>query len=164
MALFREAFSSLQGGDFLSGFASGTLSTWIGHGAVALGITKSTVGQVRIWSVIRRFRIAGNGRRFSTGATTGLMVTALNQLQHRPNTSSGRYSLKFDGRELHVIDTQTGEVVYSTIATSGKGKHMNNPDSQNIQMKDLFLLENTGIEIVTGTPNPNYVKFIISYE
>gem|GEM_PF-3751584 len=31
-------------------------------------------------------------------------------------------------------------------------------------MKDLFLLENTGIEIVTGTPNPNYVKFIISYE
>ena len=31
-------------------------------------------------------------------------------------------------------------------------------------MKDLFLLENTGIEIVTGTSNPNYVKFIISYE
>ena len=129
----QGGFSSLQGGDFLSGFASGTLSTWIGHGAVALGITKSTVGQLGFGALSGGLGSLAMGGDFLQGATTGLMVTALNQLQHRPNTSSGRYSLKFDGRELHVIDTQTGEVVYSTIATSGKGKHMNNPDSQNIQ-------------------------------
>ena len=129
----QGGFSSLQGGDFLSGFASGTLSTWIGHGAVALGITKSTIGQLGFGALSGGLGSLAMGGDFLQGATTGLMVTALNQLQHRPNTSSGRYSLKFDGRELHVIDTQTGEVVYSTIATSGKGKHMNNPDSQNIQ-------------------------------
>ena len=39
----QGGFPSLQGGDFLSGFASGTLRTWIGHGAVTLGITKSAV-------------------------------------------------------------------------------------------------------------------------
>ena len=131
--IVQGGFSSLQGGDFLSGFASGTLSTWIGHGAVALGITKSTVGQLGFGALSGGLGSLAMGGDFLQGATTGLMVTALNQLQHRPNTSSGRYSLKFDGRELHVIDTQTGEVVYSTIATSGKGKHMNNPDSQNIQ-------------------------------
>ena len=129
----QGGLSALGGDDFLNGFASGALSAWVGHGAAALGITKSTVGKLGFGVLSGGLGSLAMDGDFLQGAMTGLMVTALNQLQHESTASDGRYSLKFDGKKLYVIDTQTGEIVYSTIATSGKGKNMNNPDSQNIQ-------------------------------
>ena len=43
------------------------------------------------------------------------------------------YYLYFDGNKLMAINENTGNVDYSTLATSGKGEHMNNPNSQNLQ-------------------------------
>jgi len=49
------------------------------------------------------------------------------------NSSSNSYYLLFDGGNLHVIETKTSQIIYSTDATSGKGEHMNNPASQHIE-------------------------------
>lgn len=43
------------------------------------------------------------------------------------------YSLYFDGNRLMVVNENTGNVDYSTLATSGKGEYMNNPAYQNVK-------------------------------
>ncbi|MBK8445125.1 MAG: DUF2778 domain-containing protein [Sphingobacteriales bacterium] len=41
-------------------------------------------------------------------------------------------SMIFDGNVIKVLNSK-GEVIYQHSATSGKGRHMNNPNSQNVQ-------------------------------
>jgi hypothetical protein len=44
----------------------------------------------------------------------------------------GDYTIVYNGKTVKVIDSN-GEVVWEGHATSGKGKHMNNPASQDVQ-------------------------------
>jgi len=64
-----------------------------------------------------------------------LMVSALNHAMNGIGEAAEKknYSLIFDGDKLSVINTKTGEIVYSQTASSGKGEHMNNPASQHLE-------------------------------
>ena len=57
-----------------------------------------------------------------------------NELMHEQYTkrANSQLSLLFDGEKVYVMDKE-GNKIYSTTATSGKGEHMNNPSSQNVE-------------------------------
>ena len=132
--LVQGAMTAAQGGDFWAGFASGALTSGVGHGAKAMGLSGTPVTQLLTGGLTGGLGSVIMGGNFWQGVGSGLIVTGLNQLQHLEHysTDKSKYSLRFDGEKLDVIDIKTGEVVYSTTATSGKGKHMNNSNSQNI--------------------------------
>ena len=64
-----------------------------------------------------------------------LDISDTNKASQLPDKSQkgvrNKFSLLFDGKNISVYDED--KVVYSTRATSGKGEHMNNPNSQDIQ-------------------------------
>ena len=49
--LVQGGASTLGGGDFWSGFASGALGSWAGHGASALGLTNTKAGTLAFSSL-----------------------------------------------------------------------------------------------------------------
>lgn len=57
-----------------------------------------------------------------------------NEMMHEQYTkrANSQLSLLFDGEKVYVMDKE-GNKIYSTTATSGKGEHMNNPSSQNVE-------------------------------
>jgi hypothetical protein len=70
-----------------------------------------------------------SGGDFGQGFATGVMNAGLN---HLAQGIIGKLSLIFNGMTLDVIDSKSYEMLYSTEATSGKGKYMNDPTAQNI--------------------------------
>ena len=90
------------------------------------------------------------GGNFLEGAAIGLVVTALNHALHEaldPDPKKQKeilqnkfleelknqgFKVLFDGTSLTVVDSK-GNVVFKELATSGKGVHMNNKESQNIK-------------------------------
>jgi hypothetical protein len=69
------------------------------------------------------------GGNFFEGAAIGAMNAGLNHLKQGINSY---LELIFDGNLLSVLNTKTNETIYSTEATLGNGKYMNDPDAQNI--------------------------------
>jgi hypothetical protein len=130
-AVMGGMFSEASGGNFWTGAATSFASSLVG----------SATAGAPVWAQIGVSTITGGvtskvtGGTFWQGAVDGFMVSALNHamdrllqaIQNQPNLS-----LMFDGDQLYVVDITTGEIVYSTSATSGKGEHMNNPASQHI--------------------------------
>ena len=121
----------MRGGDFWQGAASGFVSSFAGSAAQGIGIhgwgmvgISSASGGVGAWIA------GGRAEDILFGMVQGAMVGALNHLQQG---LTSRYSLVFDGKELDIIDSKDGRIVYRTNATSGKGKHMNVGASQNIE-------------------------------
>lgn len=79
------------------------------------------------------------GGNFWQGAATGFVVSAANHFFHNGNGRTTNKSqsdedvrIIYDGTKVKVVNSK-GEVLYEHSATSGKGKHMNNPKSQHIQ-------------------------------
>jgi hypothetical protein len=77
--------SALQGGDFLTGFASGTLGSWAasGYGASGLGAKLGDVGMYGFSALSGGIGAAVTGGDFLQGTATGLITAGLNHLQHR---------------------------------------------------------------------------------
>lgn len=66
---------------------------------------------------------------FGEGMVTGLMTTGLNHLQQG---ISNYLDVRFNGNKLSAYNIKNGKTIYETDATSGKGKHMNEPTAQHI--------------------------------
>ncbi|MDR0969401.1 MAG: DUF2778 domain-containing protein [Lentimicrobiaceae bacterium] len=105
------------------------------------------------------------GGKFANGAVTGAFVMLFNHLQHEPDKNAVKakerqgikkstYYLRFDGKELHVIDPVAKDKIYSTSATSGKEVGMNNIDYQDIPFigpipEGIYSFENTNWQSLT---------------
>jgi len=84
--LIQGGTSVIDGGDFWNGFASGALGSWAGHGASALGITDTKLGKLAFSTISGGVGSWAAGGDFMEGASSGLMVGLLNQLQHDVQT------------------------------------------------------------------------------
>ena len=73
--------SVLGGGDFWSGFASGTLSSWAGSAFSMTSWGNTKAGIYGFSALAGGIGAAATGGNFWQGAANGLMVGALNQLQ-----------------------------------------------------------------------------------
>jgi hypothetical protein len=113
-------------------------SGWGGAGEFA----HSTIGMIAFGTVMGGAGAALTGGNFWQGAITGLVVSGLNHAMHSMTNKNDNFLKNIqDGDELTVVYTGTkvqvvnskGEVVFEHSATSGKGKHMNKPASQNVQ-------------------------------
>ena len=85
----QGGISALQGGDFWSGFASGTLSSWASSGYELSGLGKSLgVGGMYGFGVLSGgVGAAVTGGNFWQGAATGLVVSALNHGKHKAESA-----------------------------------------------------------------------------
>ncbi len=92
--LVQGGVSVLEGGDFWSGFASGSLGSWAGHGASALGITDTKLGTLAFSTITGGVGSWAAGGDFMEGAASGLMVGLLNQLQHDVQTKQQQKQAK----------------------------------------------------------------------
>lgn len=83
--LTQGGLSSLQGGDFWSGFASGTLGSWAASGYSILGLeqTLGDAGMLVFSSVAGGISSEINGGDFWKGACIGLVTASFNHLQHK---------------------------------------------------------------------------------
>ncbi len=83
--LAQGGLSALQGGDFWSGFASGTLGSWASSGYSALGLDKKlgTAGMLGFGALSGGIGAAATGGDFWQGAGIGLMTSGLNHVQHK---------------------------------------------------------------------------------
>ena len=78
----QGGLSSLQGGDFLSGFASGALGTWAGTAFQASGIGQTKVGLFAFAGLSGGLGAELSGGDFWKGAATGLTIAGLNHAAH----------------------------------------------------------------------------------
>lgn len=76
--------SALQGGNFWTGFASGTLGSWAASGYSALGLDAKlgTGGMLAFGAVSGGIGAVATGGDFWQGAAIGLMTSGLNHFQH----------------------------------------------------------------------------------
>ena len=83
--LTQGGLSSLQGGDFWSGFASGTLGSWAASGYSILGLEQilGNAGMLVFSSVAGGISSEINGGDFWKGACIGLVTASFNHLQHK---------------------------------------------------------------------------------
>ncbi|MCL2562155.1 MAG: RHS repeat-associated core domain-containing protein, partial [Rikenellaceae bacterium] len=101
--LAQGGLSSLQGGNFMSGFASGTLGSWAASGYQATGLSKSlgTGGMLGFGSLSGGLGSWATGGDFWQGAANGLMVATFNQLP-RLNWRKATPQQRIDG----ILDAQ----------------------------------------------------------
>ena len=156
--VFQGALSSAQGGNFWSAAAAGAISSiaasaWgadlNGKNADGLGwagnVRTNDVGMIAFGTVAGGGASVIGGGNFWEGAATGLTVSLLNHAMHKMDSPDSQndplsnalqtddnITIVYDGTKIKVLNSK-GEVIYEHSATSGKGKHMNKPSSQNVQ-------------------------------
>lgn len=83
--LAQGGMSTLQGGDFWTGFASGTLGSWAasGYSASGLGAKLGDAGMLGFGALSGGIGVAATGGNFWQGAGIGLMTSGLNHFQHK---------------------------------------------------------------------------------
>ena len=83
--LTQGGMSSLQGGNFWSGFASGALGSWAASGYSILGIEQALgeTGMLVFSSIVGGISSVINGGDFWKGAYIGLITAGFNHLQHK---------------------------------------------------------------------------------
>jgi hypothetical protein len=81
---------------------------------------------VFLGSVIRSFLVLTK-IRFTSGNATGLKIQRIQELGSQIPVATRSFM------RIMSISSGSGKIIYTTIATSGRGENMNNPDAQNKQ-------------------------------
>ena len=125
--LTQGGISSLQGGEFWRGFASGMLGSWTASGYSLLGFEQSLgeVGMLVYSAVAGGISSEINGGDFWKGACIGLVTAGLNHLQHKTEEYKffdrlRRHYSKGNGEDFII----TGKEFYYLI-TKGKIDYAN---------------------------------------
>lgn len=129
----------LSGGDFWSGMASGalgSLAAW-GTGSLLDGSSKfwNATGTIASGSLMGGVGAEISGGNFWEGVRNGAISSGLNHAAHsiqQAFQNKKGVTVTYDGEFVRVVD-KNGNVLYEGLATSGKGKYMNDPNAQNEQ-------------------------------
>jgi len=137
--LAQGAFSVARGGNFWQGAAAGAFSSLAGSAFGAwcpIDIRTSFVGVTAFSAVVGGAGAYLGGARSPAeilmGVAAGAMVGALNDGLHALVAKEKTLTLKFDGKNIYVIENGK-KIIYTSLATSGRGENMNNPDAQSIE-------------------------------
>ena len=106
---------------------------------IGSSFAQSGAGQIAFGTISGGAGSALTGGNFWQGAAIGFVVSAANHVAHNEHSKVNNKSqsdedviIVYEGTKVKVLNSK-GEILYEHSATSGKGKHMNNPDSQHIQ-------------------------------
>lgn len=105
----QGGISELHGGNFQTGFTSGVLTSWGGHGAEALGLLKNSASILAFSAITGGLGAFATGGNLWKGMINGLLVSSLNQLEHK---------LLYEPRDQGVIRAKEPNV-YEKLRESG---------------------------------------------